>query len=260
MKSLFLICIFLFSGSTWARHFVLVAGLNNEQVSAYFTSFENYLKSRGHVHITKISPSSLNTVSENKAYLRRKLLEAFELHQEPLTIFAHSKGSLETAHTLATYPQDFPAEIVERAVYANTPFQGSPYMPESIRKFEEQWGNFGNQYNPVYLNAVRVMKSLLTENILALKLTDDSLSERTYFVRTTKDAHKVSVILKDSAEFLRAHGPNDGLIPADNQMMNGFGRDLGIFKGIDHTDFFVRKWNLDSPTSKVMDEIFFIID
>ncbi len=260
MKSLFLICIFLISGSVWARHFVLVAGLNNEQVSAYFVSFENYLKSHGHDHITKISPSSLNTVTENKSYLRRKFLEAFELHHEPLVIFAHSKGSLETAHTLATYPEDFPASVVERAVYANTPFQGSPYMPESIRKFEQQWGNFGNQYNPVYLNAVRVMKSLLTENILALKLTDESLSTRTYFVRTIKDADKVSVILKDSAEFLKAHGPNDGLIPVANQMIKNFGNDAGSFKNIDHTDFFVRKWSLDSPTSKVMDEIFFIID
>ncbi len=255
-----LLSLLLISGSVWARHFVLVAGLNNEQVSAYFSSFENYLKSHGHDHITKISPSSLNTVAENKSYLRRKLLEAFDLHHEPLTIFAHSKGALETAHTLATFPQDFPAEIVERAVYANTPFQGSPYMPESIRKFEAQWGQFGNQYNPVYLNALRVMKCLLTENILALKLTDESLSARTYFVRTSKDAEKVSVILKDSAEFLKAHGPNDGLIPAANQMIKNFGNDAGIFKGIDHTDFFVRKWNLDSPTSKVVDEIFFIID
>ncbi len=260
MKSLFLICLFFVSGTVWARHFVLVAGLNNEQVSAYFVSFENYLKSHGHVHITKISPSSLNTIAENKSYLRRKFLEAFELHQEPLTIFAHSKGALETAHTLATYPQDFPAGIVERAVYANAPFQGSPYMPESIRKFEEQWGHFGNQYNPVYLNALRVMKSLLTENILSLKLTEDSLSARTYYARTVQDARKVSVILKDSAEFLKNYGPNDGLIPVNNQMMKDFGNDAGIFNNIDHTDFFVRKWALDSPTSKVMDEIFFIID
>ena len=254
MKFLFLICILFVSSSVWARHFVLVAGLNNEQVSAYFHSFETYLKSRGHDHITILKPSSLNTVSENN--LRRKFLSLYELHREPLVIFAHSKGALETAQTLALNPQDFPVEIVELAVYANTPFQGSPYMAESIREFEAQWGQFGNQWNPVYLNALRVMKSLSTESILTLKLKDDSLSGRTYFLRTQKDAQKVSAVLKKSAEFLKAHGPNDGLIPVANQRIPDFGSDLGIHTGIDHTDLFVRKWTLDSHEARTMDQIF----
>ncbi len=247
----FLLIILLISQPVFARHFVMIAGLNNEQVSAYFQSFEIYLKNRGETHITKVMPSSLNTVSENN--LRRKFLDLYNKHREPLVIFAHSKGSLETALTLATHAEDFPAEIVEKVVYVNTPFQGSPYMAESLREFEDQWGRFGNQYNPVYLNAVRVMKSLLTENILALDLTDESLSDRTFFVRTQQTADKVSTVLKKSAAFLKE--PNDGLIPVENQKMKNFGQDLGIFKNIDHTDFFVRKWGLDSKEARAMDEI-----
>lgn len=253
MKLSILLVLWIISAPVFARHFVLVAGLGNEQVSAYFHSFENYLKNRGENHITKVMPSSLYTVSENN--LKRTFLDLFEKHREPLVIFAHSKGSLETAVTLATNPEDFPAGIVESIIYVNTPFQGSPYMPESIREFEDQWGRFGNQYNPVYLNAVRVMKCLLTENILALNLTHDSLSDRTYFVRTQQVPEKVSPVLKKSAAFLKDYGPNDGLIPVENQKIENFGHDLGVYKNIDHGDFFVRKWTLDSKEARAMDEI-----
>jgi len=238
----FLLFILLISQPVFARHFVLVAGLNNELVSAYFQSFETYLMSRGETHISKIMPSSQFTVSENN--LRRHILDSYQLHQEPLVIFAHSKGALETAHTLALDPEDFPAEIVEKVVYVNTPFQGSPYTPETIREM---------QMNPLLWNAVRVAKSLLKENILALKLTDESLSDRTYFVRTRQDAKKVSPVLRKSAAFLK--DPNDGLIPVENQKIENFGNDLGVFHDIDHTDFFVRKWSLDSKEARAMDKI-----
>lgn len=262
MKFLFLICIFCVSSSLWARHFVLVSGLGNEQFPAYFSAFEAWLKTHDFGHISKIHPSSLNTVSANQLSMKRKLLELYGKHREPLVIIGHSKGSLEAANTLATYAEEFPAEIVSHAIYANTPFQGSPYMAENIREFEATYGRFGNQYNPVYLNALSVLRSLSTETILNdLRKSHanpeaQSLSGRTFFVRTTQAPGKVSPTLKKSAEFLKNSGPNDGLIPVANQKMMNFGTDLGVWTGIDHGDLFVRNWELDSKESRVLEEIF----
>lgn len=242
MKLIFTLVLWLISASAFARHYVLVAGLNNEFVSAYFQSFETHLKSRGENHISKVMPSSQLTVTENN--LKLSFLNLYKKYNEPLVIFAHSKGSIETAHTLALSPENFPAGIVEKIVYVNSPFKGSPYTPESIRELS---------LNPLMWNAVRVQRSLLAENLLTLKLSDESLSDRTYFVRTQQEANKVSVILRKSAAFLKV--PNDGLIPVNNQLIDNFGHDLGIFSGIDHTDFFVRRWSSDSTEARALDEI-----
>ena len=266
MKLTLLILILLISGQVFGKHVVLVSGLNNEQFPEYFSSFKSWLNSRGFDQVSTIHPSSLNTVSGNKLFVKRKLLDLYQKPREPLVIIGHSKGSLETANTLATYAADFPAEIVTAVIYANTPFQGSPYMAESIRDFEATYGRFGNQYNPVYLNALAVLRSLSTETILSdLKESHSrmtsaesrSLSERTFFVRTTQSAEKVSETLKKSALFLKKYGANDGLIPVENQKMAGlFGTDLGIWKDIDHGDVFVRKWSLESKESLAMEEVF----
>ncbi len=250
MKSFFLLIFLLLSSSVFADHYVLVAGINNEQVHDYFTSFEVYLRSKDIQNISRIKPSSLNTVIQNANSLKRQLLELARDHR-PLVIVAHSKGGLEVANTLALNPSDFPPGIVRLVIYANTPFQGSPYMAESVREFEAQYGQWGNQYNPVYLNALNVLKSLTTEVISSdLEMSHrnlssserKSLSDRSYFLRTQKEETRVSIILKKSAAFLRGSGPNDGLIPVTNQMRADFGQDLGIMNGVDHTDLFVRKW------------------
>lgn len=242
MKLSFIVVLWLVSAPAFARHFVLVAGLNNEFVSAYFQSFETYLKNRGENHISKVLPSSQLTVTENN--LKLSFLNLYKKYHEPLVIFAHSKGSIETAHSLAMNPEDFPDSIVEKVIYVNTPFKGSPYTPESIRELS---------LNPLMWNAVRVQRSLLAENLLSMKLSHESLSDRTYFVRTQQDANKVSVILRNSAAFLKE--PNDGLIPVDNQKIDHFGNDLGVFTNIDHTDFFVRRWTSQSKEARALDEI-----
>ncbi len=261
MKAFFMVCLLFFSVQIRAQHIVLIAGINNEQVRDYFTSFEDFLREKNFPLITRVKPSSLNTVTGNAGILRNKLQALYEAHHEPLIIFAHSKGGLELANTLGRFHEDFPAEIVAKAIFVNTPFGGSPYMMESIREYEATWGNFGNQYNPVYLNALNVLKSLGTQ-----KISDDladsfqkpeslEVTQRFFYVRTRKIPEKVSLILKKSAEYLRGTGPNDGLIPVENQMWQGHGTDLGIQDDIDHTDFFVRKWKKGSPASQRINAI-----
>jgi hypothetical protein len=256
MKAFFIVFLLIFSVHSRAQHIVLIAGINNEQVRDYFTSFEEYLRAKNYKLITKIHPSSLNTVTKNTARLRTRLLALYEARREPLIIFAHSKGGLELANTLGRFSGDFPEKIVSKAIFVNTPFGGSPYMQESIHEYEVTWGNFGNQYNPVYQNALAVLQSLGTQKIsddLEESFKDLSvmetklLTDRFFFVRTQKAPEKVSVILKKSAEYLRGTGANDGLIPVENQIWMGHGTDLGIQDDIDHTDLFVRKWKKDSP-------------
>ena len=258
-----------FSLSSKAEHIVFVGGINNEQVPHYFESFKSLLKSRGSHRVSVLMPSSLKTVMENTTSLRTKLLEAYRSNSEPLIVIAHSKGGLEVAHTLALFAKDFPFSIIKCAVYSNTPFQGSPYMARSIDDFKEQWGRGGNQYNPIYLNALRVLNSLRTENIASdlqksfSKLSPEekkSLSERTVYLRTQKDAADVPEFMKKSAEFLKSFGPNDGFIPVDNQRLKDFGRDVGIQNDIDHTDLFMQEWSSESVQSVRMEAFLKKID
>ncbi len=269
MKAFFLTFLLIFSIQIQAQHIVLISGINNEQVRDYFTSFEAYLRLKNFKLITKINPSSLNTVTGNTGFLRSKLLSLYMAHNEPLIVIAHSKGGLELANTLGRFHNDFPSKIVAKAVFVNTPFAGSPYMAESIREYEATWGNFGNQYNPVYLNALNVLRSLGTQKIsddLFDSFNDLSVMEmklmtdRFFFIRTQKAPEKVSSVLKKSAEYLRGTGPNDGLIPVENQNWIGHGKDLGIQDDIDHTEFFVRKWNTDSNTARKFDTILSNLD
>lgn len=245
MKAIFLLIFLVFSTSVLADHYVLVAGKNITNIS-------------------RVMPSSLNTVTQNTTSLKRELLDLSRKYAEPMVIVAHSKGGLEVAQTLARNIEDFPREIVRLVIYANVPFQGSPYMAESVRDFESQYGWGGNQFNPLYRSALAVLKSLTTE-VISQDLQDchrdltvsqkKELSGRSYYLRTQKEENKVSVILKKSAAFLRSSGPNDGLIPVSNMMRADFGVDLGIFHDVDHTDLFVRKWRPDSAQEEGLDVI-----
>jgi triacylglycerol esterase/lipase EstA (alpha/beta hydrolase family) len=262
MKAFFITFLLIFSVQIRAQHIVLISGINNEQVRDYFTSFEAYLRSKNFQLVTRFNPSSLNTVTGNASYLRTKLLSLYKAHGEPLIIIAHSKGGLELANAMGRFHSDFPEKVIAKAVFVNTPFAGSPYMAESIREYEATWGNFGNQYNPVYLNTLNVLQSLgtqrisddLHESFKELSVMETKLmTDRFFFIRTQKAPEKVSSVLRKSAEYLRGTGPNDGLIPVENQKWTGHGKDLGIQDEIDHIDFFVRKWKADSQVALRMD-------
>ncbi len=244
-------------------HFVLVGGLNNESVPHYFTALERVLKANGAIHISTIMPSSLQTVTGNVPRLRHHLLNAYrEAPDRPLIIIAHSKGGLEVGNTLGHYASEFPASVVAKAVFANVPFQGSPYTHQSIKEFVAHWGWGFNAFNPVYLNALSVLKSLETDairNNLEESFRDlsrseiKSLSDRFFYFRTEQTAENVSGALKKSADYLADHGNlhNDGIIPVENQKLDSFaglrkfGHDLGVMKDASHTDLFAQ----DRPTA-----------
>lgn len=240
------------------HHFVLVTGINGESLNSYFSSFKALLHSEGAVHVSIVKPSSMHTVSENIPMLKRRLLKLHEESQLPLVIFAHSKGGLEVANMLSRNIKDFPIEVLSAAVFVNTPFQGSPYMAKAIKEYIERWGWGGNQYNPVYISGLKVLNSLSTEVItedLAISFSNlsnddrNSLHHRFFYIRTYQDASKVASGFKQSAQFLKPYGLNDGMIPLENQKLSFLGSDLDIFNGIDHGDLFVQKWTLNSEQS-----------
>ena len=132
-------------------------------------------------------------------------------------------------------------------------------MAESIKEYKAQWGWGGNQYNPIYINALKVLNSLSTQvsaQDLAIsfsRLSNDqrnSLHHRFFYIRTFQDAAKVTSGFKKSAQFLKPYGPNDGLIPFDNQKLVYLGNDLGVLENTDHADLFVLRWTLDSELAQ----------
>lgn len=255
-------------------HFVLIGGLNNESHPNYFKDLESYLIDNNSSAISIVQPSSYLSVEDNLPILRNRLLRSYKKYKMPLVIIAHSKGGLEVINTLGRFINDFSHHIVHKVVLANTPLKGSPYMSVSLNEYRRQWGMGGMNMHPVYLNSLRVLKSLKTteikrtlnqsfENISYENLKN--LSKRVYYFRSSKDHTLVNEGLIKSAKYLVDYGPNDGLIPVNNQKLEefmglpAFGTDLGVVSGFDHLDLFVSSQLLIFEKNEIFEELFISI-
>jgi hypothetical protein len=241
-------------------HFVFVTGYNSEKIPGYMTENMRVLIENESPFVDQIRPPSETSIAQNLPFVKTRLLDLFRQGgQRPLVIIAHSKGGLETINTLLRNAIDFPPSVVERVYLVQSPLGGSPYTDRVMAKWDESIFS----WNPYYwmlrsqhagflsMLTVQVNKDLAESARAATPDQLQSLSRRTYLVRSSQSLESVSKSLKESAEALRDLGPNDGLLPVDRMLFSresglaGFGQDLGVRSGADHLDLFV----LGSPPS-----------
>ncbi len=235
-------------------HYVFIAGYKNEEIPGYFTENIRFLRDLGASSVSEIRPSSETAVLNNVALIRRELarLSEFENGKRPLLIIAHSKGGLESLHTLLRYPEQFTKARVALLVVVQSPLMGSPYTDHVMN----EWDTSIYAWTPAYWyfrNQHQGFLSMMTETVKAdwaasaAKVRSDQLAElssRVLYLRSRKRFEEVSPSLKKSGGIVSLYGDNDGLVPTDHMLLprlgdlTPFGLDGGVEDGIDHLDGF----------------------
>jgi hypothetical protein len=240
------------------RHrYVFVGGLGNERMPGYFAQNVAELRALGvpPEAIHEIRPSSHDGRAENLEVMRTGLLDAAAAGPERLVVIAHSRGACDALAFCLREP-DFVRDRVAALFLVQGPFGGTGLADYVLGEGEPM----DRQMLPrarVVAKAVCVLErtSLRRGRHGGLEeLTRDAAREfwrreleanagsipvvgpRTFFVEASVPPSRQRLLRKPLARYLDAYyGPNDGVVLASDQSLEGLGTRLGPLD-VGHTD------------------------
>jgi pimeloyl-ACP methyl ester carboxylesterase len=261
-----------------ARHVIFVDGLLNEAahlVGNYFCDNISEIKDLGisHSHIGYLSSYS---VPKNADTLVGDIHETYVRVKLPIILVGHSKGGAECLYAILKNPHLLQSGIIDRVVLINPAVGGSP-LADNVSKnilarcFSKYLGAGLRSIQPensrkIFSEALEFFKQFLitkSEKSLTSSSTTSSstsasstssvkrntgndsfknLSDRVFYIRGAAAADDlcwgVRFVIFFCRQPLDASVPNDGLLHVEDQMLHGFGIDLGILDS-DHIDLVV---------------------
>jgi pimeloyl-ACP methyl ester carboxylesterase len=260
------------------RHVIFVDGLLNEAahlVGNYFCDNISEIKDLGisHSHIGYLSSYS---VPKNADTLVGDIHETYVRVKLPIILVGHSKGGAECLYAILKNPHLLQSGIIDRVVLINPAVGGSP-LADNVSKnilarcFSKYLGAGLRSIQPensrkIFSEALEFFKQFLitkSEKSLTSSSTTSSstsasstssvkrntgndsfknLSDRVFYIRGAAAADDlcwgVRFVIFFCRQPLDASVPNDGLLHVEDQMLHGFGIDLGILDS-DHIDLVV---------------------
>lgn len=249
------------------RHIVFVDGLLNEAahlVGNYFCDNISEAKKLGisHSHIRYLSSYS---VPDNSQTLLGDIQDIYVRERLPIILVGHSKGGAECLYAILKNPHLLQSGIIDRVVLIHPAVGGSPLadnvsknilgryfskclgagllsiQPRNARRIFSEALKFFNQsvsLNPQILDTSSSLKRN-SEN------TFEELSNRVFYIRGAASADELSWGVRFVIFFckhpLNPSVPNDGLLNVEDQILEGFGIDLGILDS-DHIDLVIGKY------------------
>lgn len=217
---------------------VFVSGFMNEITRGYFKTPRTFLeKEVPGITISEIHPSSHTNVTKNVHWLKLKLVEAWvDGGRKPLLIFAHSKGGVETLLFLLKNPHFIDKNIIHRAILIQAPLRGTPVADigsEFTRKYLRYWGGPDSMRSDY-------IQPLFDREFAKFnrKRTDiDAIGSHVYYLRSSKERDFTNILIRACHWSIKDFGPSDGVVVTRDQLIDGFGTDLGIMHA-DHGDLF----------------------
>ena len=249
------------------RHIIFVDGLLNEAaqlVGNYFCDNIAEAKKLG-ISNSHIGYLSSITVPNNADKLMLEVQKTYAKVKRPIILVGHSKGGAECLYLVLKYPELILSEIIERVVLIHPAVGGSPLADNVAdnfmgRSFSNYLGDGLFSIQPLtartlFRDAVANLKEILKTcpgmisavHTLANpeELSAESykaISDRVFYVRGAAPASTlcwgVRFVIFFCKHALDATIPNDGLLHVEDQMVQGFGTDLGILE-CDHIDLVI---------------------
>jgi hypothetical protein len=256
------------------RHIIFVDGLLNEAahlVGNYYCDNISEIKDLGisHSHIGYLSSYS---VPKNADALVGDIHETYVRVKLPIILVGHSKGGAECLYAILKNPHLLQSGIIDRVVLINPAVGGSPLadnvsknilarcfskylgaglrsiQPENSRKIFSEALEFFKQFliskSEKFLTSSSTTSSSTSASSTSSVKNDSfkNLSDRVFYIRGAAAADDlcwgVRLVIFFCRQPLDASVPNDGLLHVEDQMLHGFGIDLGILDS-DHIDLVV---------------------
>lgn len=256
------------------NHIIFVDGLLNEAaqlVGSYFCDNITEAERVGfsHDHLGYLSSES---IPENADKLFVDVQKIYAHIKKPIVLIGHSKGGAECLYTVLKYPELLLSNIIDRVVIIHGAIGGSPLadnvcdnfmgrtftqyldvgllslQPETARSnFQEIFKSFKEiislqQSNQNNLTPNDPWGGIPNSHTSDLDLLED-LSSRIFYIRGQSPPEDeiswgVKFVLFFCKQGLDSSIPNDGLLYCSDQMLSGFGTDLGIIDA-DHIDLVI---------------------
>ena len=249
------------------RHIIFVDGLLNEAaqlVGNYFCDNIAEAKKLG-ISNSHIGYLSSITVPNNADKLMLDIQTTYAKVKRPIILVGHSKGGAECLYLVLKYPELLLSEILERVVLIHPAVGGSPLadnVAENFmgRSFSKYLGEGLISIQPqtartLFTDAVANLKEILKTipGMITSKYTlanpeelsaesYKAISDRVFYVRGAAPAASlcwgVKFVIFFCKQPLNPSIPNDGLLHVEDQIVQGFGNDLGILE-CDHIDLVI---------------------
>ena len=251
------------------RHIIFVDGLLNEAaqlVGNYFCDNIAEAKKLG-ISNSHIGYLSSITVPNNADKLMLEVQKTYSKVKRPIILVGHSKGGAECLYLILKYPELILSEIIERVVLIHPAVGGSPladnvadnfmgrsfsnYLGEGLFSiqpatartlFHDAMENLRDTLKkiPGMISAVHTLEN--PEELCAESYK--AISDRVFYVRGAAPAASlcwgVRFVIFFCKQPLNPSIPNDGLLHVEDQLIKGFGNDLGILE-CDHIDLVIGK-------------------
>jgi len=214
-------------------HFVFVAGFLNERAKLrYFTDNVKAMKVMGFKYITVLSPSSSTPMSENRAWLRTRVLEAYQRHDSrPMILFGHSKGGIESLAMMLETPEMWGK--VEKVITLQSPVNGLMLLDEEL-PFAKKLKFF--PFNGMISLSKEEVRKIVHNKIRALTPEQRTLFEnRIFYISSFRRPKEMALPLRPIGYVMSKRARNDGVMAAKNMHLPGFGEWMGEVTG-DHTE------------------------
>ncbi len=237
--------------------YVFVSGLGNERMPNYFAQNVAELQAQGvpRSAIHEVRPSSHASLAENLARIREGFREAAAAGPERLVLIAHSRGACD-ALAYALREPNFVRDRVAALFLVQGPFGGSGLADYVVGEGEPMDRQMPRRAR-VVAKAVGALERLALKrgrHAGLEELTRDAarefwdheldahasaipvVSSRTFFIGASVSPSQQHLLRKPLARYLHEYyGPNDGVVVASDQSLEGLGTDLGRLDA-GHTD------------------------
>ncbi|HEU5115153.1 MAG TPA: alpha/beta hydrolase [Isosphaeraceae bacterium] len=237
--------------------YVFVSGLGNERMPSYFAQNVAELQAQGvpRSAIHEVQPSSHVSLAENLAQIRAGFREAAAAGPERLVLIAHSRGACD-ALAYALREPGFVRDRIAALFLIQGPFGGSGLADYVVGEGEPMDRQMPRRARIVAKTVGALERSALKRGRHAglEELTRDAarefwdreleahasaipvVSARTFFIGGSVALSQQHWLRKPLARYLHEYyGPNDGVVVASDQSLEGFGTDLGRLD-VGHTD------------------------
>jgi len=239
---------------------VFVGGFLNEYVRHRLTG--NYFRHNmaalrdvvPDVRVSRIFPPSSRGMSENTAFLREALIEAWERGgRRPLAVVGHSKGGAETLLTVLRDPDLVLDGMIDDVVLLQSCVGGSWVSdcladPETCRAPSWLMRLAGRWIRKNYPDGLLSLRRAEAQRLMTGAATGAraalgeerfaALSRKVGYVRAVSPAEGVSRRMRAASRFLADAGfvLNDGMVALEDQRLEGVGSDLGEILSAAHAD------------------------
>lgn len=250
--------------------YIFVAGFLNEAIPHYFTDNIATLKKNGvpEDSILTIYPPSSVRLEPNAEMIRTALVDLYNKNSKPQVVVAHSRACIESLLAALQFHTDL-SDVVHRWILIQGPMKGSPvvdYMvehPEVILPDERmpflQRICLNASFQIRKLLSYKIedgLQGMLTENIektLKLHAREDSianLSPKIWYITSATNPEIMADAIRCTGFYLNAYyGPNDGLVPKDNQSLVWIGNVLTHLDA-DHATL-TNKWPVSNKETNI---------